>query len=215
MSDIVHSHYLEKHVTLAKRTFDILASACGLLALSPLFPFIALAIKLDSKGPVFFKQLRIGERHPDSTKLFTMIKFRTMVADAEKAGAQWASKNDPRITKMGNFMRKTRLDEVPQLINVLKGDMSLVGPRPERPGFYGKLEDAIPFYAERTYGLKPGITGLAQVNLGYDETIEDVREKVGYDHAYALMLSGVIPTISADLRILWQTVAVVIYGRGQ
>ncbi len=215
MTDNIQSHYLEKHVALAKRSFDIFASACGLLALSPLFPFIALAIKLDSKGPVFFKQLRIGERHPDNTKLFTMIKFRTMVADAEKAGAQWASKNDPRITKMGNFMRKTRLDEVPQLINVLKGDMSLVGPRPERPGFYGKLEDAIPFYAERTYGLKPGITGLAQVNLGYDETIEDVREKVGYDHAYALMLSGVIPTILADLRILWQTVAVVVYGRGQ
>lgn len=209
------AHYLDRSVISAKRLLDVTASACGLAVLAPLFPFIALAIKLDSKGPVFFKQLRIGERHPHYTKLFTMIKFRTMVVDAEKHGAQWASKNDPRITKMGNFMRKTRLDEIPQLINVLKGDMSLVGPRPERPGFYGKLEEAIPFYAERTYGLKPGITGLAQVNLGYDETIEDVREKVGYDHAYALMLSGIIPTIAADLRILWQTVAVVVYGRGQ
>jgi lipopolysaccharide/colanic/teichoic acid biosynthesis glycosyltransferase len=145
-----------------------------------------------------------------------MIKFRTMVQDAEKAsGAVLASKNDARITRVGKFLRKTRLDELPQLFNVLKGDMSMIGPRPERPEFYKKLERAIPYFAERTYGLLPGVTGLAQVNQGYDENIEDVRSKVGYDHRYALALTSVKGCLKMDLNIAWKTVMVMVLGRGQ
>ena len=167
----------------SKRAFDLFFSILGLLITLPLFPLIALAIRLESPGPIFFKQLRIGKSFPDRVLLFEMIKFRTMVQDAEKGtGATWAKKQDARITRVGNFLRKTRLDELPQFINVIRGDMSIIGPRPERPGFYHKLEAAIPFFAERTYGVPPGITGLAQVNQGYDTCIEDVRSKVGFDH---------------------------------
>ena len=207
--------YITQPVRMAKRALDIGCALIGGTLLLPVVPFIAVAIKLDSPGPIFFCQLRIGERRNDRTVLFEMVKFRTMVVDAEKHGAKWASKNDPRVTKLGKFLRKTRLDEVPQLLNVLRGDMSLVGPRPERPGFYQTLENAIPFYAERTVGVKPGITGFAQVNQGYDETIEDVRNKVSYDHAYALMLTNLRSLFRADMHIIWSTVAVVLYGRGQ
>ncbi len=207
--------YLSFSTTCIKRTLDITCSLIGGLILLPLLPLIALAVKLDSPGPIFFKQLRIGEQYHNHTRLFMMVKFRTMIVDAEESGAKWASQNDPRITKVGNFLRKTRLDELPQLLNVLKGDMSLVGPRPERPGFYHTLENAIPLYADRTYGLKPGITGFAQVLQGYDETIEDVRSKVGYDHAYALMLQNAWTALCADIKILWMTISVVIHGRGQ
>ncbi len=199
-----------------KRSVDIIGSALLLLLVAPLFPLIALAIKLDSPGPVFFKQLRIGRAFTHRTEMFYMIKFRSMRQDAEKSsGAVWAQKNDPRITTLGKFLRKTRLDELPQLINVLKGEMSIIGPRPERPGFYKKLETEIPFFAERTYGVTPGITGLAQVYQGYDETIEDVRSKVGYDHRYALALSNPIDWISMDFSIAWRTVMVMVLGRGQ
>jgi len=120
----------------AKRLTDVLLAATGLLLTLPLFPLIALAIKLDSPGPVFFKQLRIGKALPDRVKLFEIIKFRTMVINAEtQSGATWAKEQDPRITKAGLFMRKTRLDELPQFFNVLRGEMSIIGPRPERPGF--------------------------------------------------------------------------------
>ncbi|MDG1286194.1 MAG: sugar transferase [Rickettsiales bacterium] len=212
-----HSHYayLAFSTLCMKRVMDIVCSLLGSILLLPLVPIIALMVKLDSPGPVFFRQLRIGERCHDHTKLFMVIKFRTMVVDAEREGARWASQNDPRITKVGNFLRKTRLDEVPQLLNVLKGEMSLVGPRPERPGFYQKLEKAIPLYADRTYGIKPGVTGYAQVLQGYDETIEDVRNKVGYDHAYALMLHSTWAAFCADITILWMTISVVVHGRGQ
>jgi lipopolysaccharide/colanic/teichoic acid biosynthesis glycosyltransferase len=145
-----------------------------------------------------------------------MIKFRTMRQDAEKVtGAVWAQKEDPRITRVGRFMRKTRLDELPQLWNVLRGDMSLIGPRPERPGFYQKLERAIPYFAERTYGLRPGITGLAQVCQGYDRDIEDVRSKVSYDHAYAIALSRPGAWMAMDGEILWRTAGVMVGMRGQ
>ncbi|WP_271274190.1 sugar transferase [Aliamphritea hakodatensis] len=208
--------YVPKTVLLAKRAMDIAVAATGLLACAFLLPVIALAIKLDSPGPVIFRQLRIGHAEASFTHLFWMYKFRTMRVDAEAAsGAVWATKGDPRVTALGRFLRKTRLDELPQLFNVLRGDMSLIGPRPERPGFYQKLETAIPFFAERTFGLKPGITGLAQVNQGYDRDIEDVRSKVGYDHAYALSLSSFITWLSTDLRIMVQTVAVMVCGRGQ
>ena len=148
--------------------------------------------------------------------MFYLIKFRTMFVDAEATtGAVWATKNDPRVTRVGNFMRRTRLDELPQCINVLRGEMSVVGPRPERPGFFSSLEDAIPYYAERTYGLKPGITGLAQVNQDYDASIEDVRNKVLYDHAYAARISTWKGWLMADFGIILKTVSVVAMGKGQ
>lgn len=199
-----------------KRTFDILFSLFSLILTLPLFPIIAIAIKLESKGPVFFKQDRIGVALPEKTTIFQMVKFRTMVSDAEKkSGAVWAKKNDNRITRLGKFLRKTRLDELPQFWNVLKGDMSIIGPRPERPGFYQKLENEIPFFAERTYGVMPGISGLAQVSQGYDTCIEDVRSKVGFDHSYALSLNSVYSWIKMDLYIIFKTISVMVLGRGQ
>ncbi|ELK3676978.1 sugar transferase [Vibrio fluvialis] len=203
-------------ISLAKRTFDFIVASLLLIAVSPLFPLIALAIKLNSRGPVFYTQLRVGHYTQERAQLFYIIKFRTMYQDCEKrSGACWATENDPRITSVGRFMRKTRLDELPQLINVVKGEMSLVGPRPERPCFYDKLESAIPFFAERTYGLLPGITGLAQVSQGYDTCIEDVRRKVGFDHGYALALGSFKTWLTMDLLILSKTVSVMLMGRGQ
>ncbi|MDD1794661.1 sugar transferase [Enterovibrio makurazakiensis] len=200
----------------AKRGFDILFSLIGLALTLPLFPLIALAIKLDSRGPVFFSQMRIGRALPDKSLLFPMIKFRTMRTDAESVtGATWATKTDPRVTRVGRFLRKTRLDEIPQFINVLVGDMSIIGPRPERPGFYQKLENAIPYFAERTYGVTPGITGLAQVNQGYDTCIDDVRSKVGFDHSYALSLTSPTSWLKMDLHIMIRTIVVMVCGRGQ
>ena len=206
---------METTLTL-KRGVDVIASLVLLVLLLPLWPLIALAIRLDSAGPILFRQLRIGAAWPDRTELFYMLKFRTMRTDAEtKSGPVWATENDPRITRVGRFLRKTRLDELPQLINVLRGDMSMIGPRPERPGFYGKLEKAIPFFAERTVGLRPGITGLAQVNQGYDRDLDDVRRKVGFDHAYALSLSSPSRWLKTDLWVAFQTVWVMVTGRGQ
>jgi lipopolysaccharide/colanic/teichoic acid biosynthesis glycosyltransferase len=199
-----------------KRKFDIVASSVALVLLLPLFPFIALAIKLDSSGPVFFRQMRVGNYYHDRAEFFEMIKFRSMRSDAEKkTGAVWAQKTDPRITTIGRFLRKSRLDELPQLINVLKGDMSIIGPRPERPDFYRNLENEIPFYSDRTYGIRPGITGLAQVYQGYDSCIEDVRSKVAYDHSYALAMESVSGWLLTDAKIALMTVWVMIRGRGQ
>ncbi len=213
---MVNQNFESQSIAIVKRAIDIVGSLVGLILTSPFLILICLAIKLDSKGPIVFKQMRVGRARPHMTELFTMYKFRSMRVDAEsKSGPVWATKNDPRITRVGRFMRKTRLDEIPQLVNVLKGEMSLVGPRPERPGICDKLENAIPYYADRTYGVRPGITGLAQVFQGYDETIEDVRSKVSYDHAYALA-SGTWKTwLLLDLEILARTVTVVLFGRGQ
>ncbi|OED41973.1 sugar transferase [Endozoicomonas sp. (ex Bugula neritina AB1)] len=208
--------YVHPITTIGKRCMDIAIALIGLLITLPLFPLIALAIKLDSSGPVIYQQLRIGFQKDNYISLFMMKKFRTMCADAEDiTGPVWAKKDDPRITCMGHFLRKSRLDELPQLWNVLTGDMSIVGPRPERPGLCNKLEDNIPFYSERTYDVIPGITGLAQVNLGYDETIEDVRTKVAYDHAYALALSTPLGWLKMDIAIMLKTVVVIVQGRGQ
>lgn len=201
---------------LAKRLFDILGSCFALLLLIPVLPIIAIAIKLTSSGPVFYRQLRVGKSTPEQMALFYIIKFRTMYQDAEtRSGAVWATKNDPRITPIGRFLRKTRLDEIPQLLNVLIGDMSLIGPRPERPTFYNELENAIPYFADRTYGVMPGITGLAQVNQGYDTCIDDVRRKVGFDHSYALSLRSTKSWFMMDTRIILSTLAVMFNGRGQ
>jgi len=203
-------------IHLAKRIFDLFFASIILFVLSPFIPVIALAIKLNSPGPVFYTQQRVGQYNNDKASLFNIIKFRTMYQNCEnKSGAQWATDNDPRITSVGLFMRKTRIDEIPQLINVIRGEMSLIGPRPERPCFYPKLENAIPFFTERTYGVLPGITGLAQVNQGYDTSIDDVRRKVGFDHSYALSLCSFKNWLAMDMLILFKTVTVVITGRGQ
>ncbi|WP_420895703.1 sugar transferase [Vibrio aestuarianus] len=203
-------------VYATKRSFDFIGAALGLLLLLPILPFIALAIKTTSSGPVLYLQLRVGKSTPEKMAFFEIIKFRTMYEDAEtRSGAVWATENDPRITPVGRFLRKTRLDEIPQLFNVLKGEMSLIGPRPERPGFYQKLEQAIPYFADRTYGVLPGITGLAQVNQGYDTCIDDVRRKVGFDHSYALSMNSLGGWLSMDLSILTKTLIVMIDGRGR
>lgn len=205
-----------REIHIGKRVFDMVVATCVLVLLLPIFPIIALLIKSSSKGPIFYKQLRVGKCTPEAITFFEIIKFRTMYQNAEeKSGAVWAVDNDPRITPVGRFMRKTRLDEIPQLINVLKGEMSLIGPRPERPSFYQKLNQAIPFFVERTYGVLPGITGLAQVNQGYDTCIDDVRRKVGFDHSYALAMTSFCHWIAIDSTILVKTVAVIFNGRGR
>jgi lipopolysaccharide/colanic/teichoic acid biosynthesis glycosyltransferase len=212
------SHFYQPNsvIGLAKRVLDVTVALLGLLCCAPLLVLVAFAIKIDSRGPVLFRQMRIGQALPSHTALFEMVKFRTMVCDAERVtGAVWAVRDDPRITAVGRFLRKTRLDELPQLWNVVRGDMSLIGPRPERPGFYQRLERQIPFFAERTYGLRPGITGLAQVCQGYDTCIEDVRSKVGYDHGYALALHSPLSWLCMDLDIALRTLAVMFKHRGQ
>lgn len=207
----------EKHsIHISKRIFDLVGACVGMLILGISFIPVALAIKLTSKGPIFYKQLRVGRWTPDKMDFIHVLKYRTMYIDAEaRTGATWATENDPRITPVGRFLRKTRLDELPQFINVLRGDMSLIGPRPERPDFYSKLERDIPFFVERTYDVLPGITGLAQVNQGYDTCIEDVRSKVGYDHSYALSLSSYRTWLLTDLHIVFKTLKIMVDGRGR
>jgi lipopolysaccharide/colanic/teichoic acid biosynthesis glycosyltransferase len=213
MTETLH---LPRSVAVAKRGFDIVVALVALAITLPLWPLIALAIRLDSRGPVIFRQLRIGRALPDRTEMFVMLKFRSMSVDAEaRSGAVWATKRDKRVTRVGGFLRKTRLDELPQLLNVLMGDMAIIGPRPERPGFYAKLEREIPFFADRTAGLRPGITGLAQVKQGYDTCIADVRRKVAFDHAYALTLTDLRAWLLADTTIALRTIAVMAGGRGQ
>ncbi len=214
--ELLNLWFIPDFVVRGKRALDIFVALIGLVLTAPLWPLLALVIKLDSPGPVIFRQLRVGRMQPDRTTLFQMLKFRSMRADAEQAtGAVWATKRDPRITRVGMFLRKTWLDELPQLINVLRGDMSVVGPRPERPGLYGKLNRAVPFFAERTVGLRPGVTGLSQVRQGYDASIDDVRRKVGFDSAYAMRLTALRSWIATDISIMIQTLTVMFTGRGQ
>jgi lipopolysaccharide/colanic/teichoic acid biosynthesis glycosyltransferase len=208
--------YLSPEVTIGKRVFDIVFGLGATLVCAILFIPIAIAIKLESKGPIFYRQKRVGITTPNRTETFDLFKFRSMYVDAEaRSGAAWATKNDPRVTRVGNFLRKSRLDELPQCWNVLRGDMSIVGPRPERPVFFNKLENAVPFYVERTFGIRPGITGLAQVNLPYDASIDDVRMKCVYDHAYATHLTSFGQWLKTDLGIFVKTVQVMVLGKGQ
>ncbi|TCT06570.1 sugar transferase [Aquabacter spiritensis] len=207
--------FIHPGVRIGKRAVDIVLGCGALIVLALIFVPVALAIKLTSPGPIFYRQLRVGLADQTRTRLFYLFKFRSMYIDAEKRGAVWASANDPRVTPVGRFLRKTRIDELPQAVNVLKGEMSVVGPRPERPVFFQKLETEIPFYVERTFGLKPGITGLAQVNQGYDASIEDVRSKVSYDHAYAIRLMYPLDWIKTDLWIILRTFSTMVHGRGQ
>lgn len=187
-----------------KRFLDIVIGGFIGLCSLPVCLLAALAIKLDDHGPIFYSQERIGLYG----KPFTVYKFRTMRTDAEKFGAQWATKDDPRITKIGKFLRKTRIDELPQILCVLKGDMSMVGPRPERAVFIGKLREQIPFYISRLK-MKPGLTGWAQVRHHYDTSIEDVQIKLQYDMYYYENMSLLL-----DFQILVRTVYVVLTGKG-
>lgn len=188
-----------------KRLFDVALSTIGLILVAPLLPLIALAVKLDSSGPVFYRQLRVGEREVE----YFVYKFRTMAQNAEDGtGAVWAEKNDPRVTKTGRFLRKTRLDEIPQLFNVLVGDMSFIGPRPERMAFVERLKESIPFYSTRHF-VKPGVTGWAQVCYPYGASDEDALEKLRYDLYYIKNYS-----ILLDFKIIIDTIRVVVSGFG-
>lgn len=202
-------------VRAVKRLLDLTASGVALLLLAPVMLIVAVLVKLTSRGPVLFTQERVRRLFGDNSATFTMLKFRTMVNDAEKAsGPVWAAKDDARVTRLGKVLRKSRLDELPQLINVLVGHMSLVGPRPERPFFTDKLQQEIPAYADRVAALKPGVTGWAQVSLEYDSSVDDVRDKLLYDLAYAAHLYKLSSYLKIELQILLRTVLVVITGKG-
>jgi exopolysaccharide biosynthesis polyprenyl glycosylphosphotransferase len=188
-----------------RRIFDVIVSILGMLIASPIILITAIMIKLDSEGSILFTQTRTGQ-YGES---FTIYKFRSMKIDAEANGAKWAEKNDPRITKVGNFIRKTRIDEIPQLWNVLIGDMSFIGPRPERPEFDGQLEKKIPYYRLR-YLVKPGLTGWAQVNYNYAASIEDTKEKIMYDLYYIKNYSFLL-----DMRIILRTIRIVLFQKGR
>lgn len=197
--------FVNTHLAQAvKRGVDILLALVGLAVALPVMLLVALAIKLDSRGPMLFRQERVGQ----NGRIFVINKFRSMRADAEAAGAVWAARNDPRITRVGRVLRKNRLDELPQLVNVLAGDMSFIGPRPERPEFVHTLRRQIPFYTERL-AVKPGITGWAQVRYAYGASVEDGLEKLQYDLYYIKHLS-----LFLDVLILLSTVQVVLFARG-
>ncbi|MGB9721184.1 MAG: sugar transferase [bacterium] len=198
-------HPLSAWDRFLKRLTDILISLIALLFLFPLMVAIAILIKIDTPGPIFYTQKRVGFRG----KKFSLIKFRSMIQDAEKhTGPIWAKKNDKRITRMGRIMRPFRLDELPQLLNVLVGDMSFIGPRPERPHFVSRFIDQIPLYPLRQT-VHPGITGLAQVKYSYDQTIEDVKRKLDYDLEYINNIS-----IRLDLKIFMKTALTVLKRQG-
>jgi sugar transferase (PEP-CTERM system associated) len=188
-----------------KRGFDICVSLALLFVTLPLMLLTAVLIRLGSPGPVLYRQRRVGLHG----KVFTLFKFRSMTVDAEAGGnPRWATHQDPRITRVGNFIRPMRIDELPQLINVLRGEMSMIGPRPERPHFVEQLTRIIPFYHERSY-VKPGITGWAQVNFPYGASVEDARQKLAYDLYYVKNRSVVL-----DLLILLATVRVILFREG-
>jgi len=227
-------HITSRVREMIKQAMDVLLSIIGLILTAPLFLVIGILIKLSSPGPVIFKQERIGRNQREESdrrvmniavpfdrrkgdrrkenkpgKPFDIYKFRTMVEDAERdCGPVWAQKKDPRVTKVGKVLRLTRLDEIPQFINILAGDMSLVGPRPERYVFATKVADKVERYNER-FSLNPGITGLAQVKSGYASTVEANQTKAEYDLAYIKNWS-----ISKDILILLRTIFVVMTGRG-
>jgi lipopolysaccharide/colanic/teichoic acid biosynthesis glycosyltransferase len=242
---------MTRTVSIAKRALDVAGSAVGLAATLPLFPLIGAAIYLESRGPIFYSQRRAGEllgTNPTGPRRyrfreFSMFKFRTMRPDAERlTGPVLATERDPRITRVGQVLRKTRFDELPQLLNVLLGDMSLVGPRPERPELLNDLALAIPLFEERMRGLKPGITGLAQISLGYTgkalpgspiaahedllgnpfrlpdaagALADDMRMKLLFDLAYSATTESLPTFLRSELRILLRTPVVMLKGLGR
>lgn len=202
-SEGFHSSYW---LRWCKRSVEWMASVAGLVVLGPFILLIALAIKLDSRGPVLCRQVRVGKRG----KPFELIKFRSMRVDAEQiAGPQWACEDDSRITRVGRFLRKLHLDESPQFINILRGDMSFVGPRPERPHFVEQLKQQIPYYNLR-HSVRSGLTGWAQVSYPYGASVEDAKRKLEYDLFYIKNMS-----IFLDLLIMFHTVKEVLFGRGR
>lgn len=197
--------FVRKTYHIAKRAFDIVLSILAIIILSPLIGIIVILVKCTSKGPIIYSQIRVGK----DGRLFNIYKFRTMKVDAEKTtGPIWAGAKDSRITPIGSFLRKTHMDEIPQFVNVLRGEMSVIGPRPERPVFVEQFVKEIPNYSKRLC-VKPGITGLAQVWHRYDETIEDVKKKIKYDLLYIKKIC-----LWTDIRILFRTVRVVFTGEG-
>lgn len=241
-----------------KRAVDVAGASAGLVLTAPLFPVVAIAVKLTSKGPVFYSQVRCGadrrsgiaptrpphreRRRARGFRTFRMYKFRTMTVDAEKhTGAIIAQKNDSRLTPIGGLLRKTRLDELPQLVHVLKGDMSLVGPRPERPELLARIEANHPFFLERMRLIKPGLTGLAQIKLNYDGTFSNHPDaqalrnvlknfevpgmdadqtlafgnKLLFDLAYSAILENTVEALRTDAEILVQTPVTMILGKGR
>lgn len=189
---------------LLKRIFDVAISLFSLILLSPLLLLLIILIKLTSKGPIFYKQIREGK----NGALFTIYKFRSMYENAEEYGPEWAGENDTRITPLGRIIRKVYIDEIPQMINVLKNEMSLVGPRPERPHFVELLKKEIPYYYKRL-AIKPGITGWAQIKHKYDSSLNDVVEKLQYDFYYVENMS-----LKLDFKIIVNTILVIIFMKG-
>ena len=196
--------YSKEYMQKVRRLADFGLSALFLLAMLPVIAFIALIIRLDSPGPTFFKQKRVGK----DGRIFTLWKFRSMRQDAEENGAVWAVKNDDRVTRVGRWIRLLRIDEIPQLYNVLRGEMSLIGPRPERPEFVRELEKQIPYYNIR-HAVRPGITGWAQVNYRYGASVKDARNKLEYDLYYIKNRSLLL-----DTKIILKTIGVVLFGQG-
>jgi sugar transferase (PEP-CTERM system associated) len=198
-------YYASRLALIYQRIASVVISILGLLLSLPLIPFVVLAIKLNSQGRVLYWQNRVGR----DGIIFRCYKFRTMYSDAEAhTGPTWATEDDPRITRVGKFLRKARLDELPQLLNVLRGDMSLVGPRPERPEFVAALNEKIPYYHLR-HSVRPGITGWAQILYKYGSSIEDAKEKLRYDLYYIKNSSA-----GLDLLIIVNTIKIVLLGRG-
>jgi len=196
---------IRKSFERIKRYLDLLLSVLGIMITLPTLAFAALLIKLDSKGSIIYKQARVGKKG----RIFNIYKLRTMSTDAEKeTGAVWAKKNDPRVTKIGKLLRKSRVDEIPQLFNVAKGEMSIVGPRPERPEMVRDLKTLILDYEKRLQ-VKPGITGFAQIWHKYDENLKDVKKKIKYDVLYIKNRR-----LGVDLRIMAETFRVVLTGKG-
>jgi len=195
---------LKAPLQIVRRIVSIVLSLIGLAIVAPLIPFIALAVRMSSPGPILFRQTRVGR----GGRTFTVFKFRTMDQNAEAKGAVWAAKNDPRVTPLGRFMRKTRLDEIPQLWNVLRGDMAFVGPRPERPEFVQWLTKEIPYYDLR-HIIRPGLTGWAQVRYQYGASLEETRRKLEYDLYYVKHLS-----LGLDLLIIFETIKTILLRRG-
>ncbi|MEE8170293.1 MAG: sugar transferase [Phycisphaerae bacterium] len=191
----------EEHAAM-KRVFDICTALIGLALTFPLWPLIALLVRIQDGGPVFYAQKRVGQ----GGKPFTLLKFRTMATNAERAGAVWAAEHDPRVTRIGRFLRKTRLDELPQIWNVLQGDMAMVGPRPERPDIVEGLSKLIPYYQER-HLIKPGLTGWAQICYRYGASVADARRKLQYDLYYIKHMS-----LELDLIILLRTFGTLLLG---
>jgi sugar transferase (PEP-CTERM system associated) len=189
-----------------RRLFNIVAAMIGLVLSLPIALLTGLVIKLDSAGPIFYTQERVGK----NGRVFKIIKFRSMRQDAEASGtAQWAAKRDPRITRVGAFIRRTRIDEIPQFLNILRGEMSFVGPRAERPQFVEQLTEQIPFYSQR-HLVEPGLTGWAQVNYGYGASVEDAMQKLQYDLYYIKNVS-----LLFDIWIMFKTIKIVLFGYGR